>query len=226
MRTRKCITLHIFSVNGMEIDESFSQLPHTTANAAECDDTIRILNDHGISINEDTDGTLLNSALQGGRQLVLSDAGKLILNDPKYKTVMAARPAPAPATTTAAASRTPSTTSTINGSKSPATPLTTTTTTAAATATQNANRQTIFVAANTQNQQFNQSNSTLGPIRFETMRKKPNAVFVPNKSSAVASTTAGATAAANGVKPNKVIKILSAEEFKQLCGANAASAKK
>lgn len=45
---------------------------------------LQILKDHGISmIPDDTDNTVLNSALQSGRKLILSDAGKLILNYPK-----------------------------------------------------------------------------------------------------------------------------------------------
>lgn len=36
-------------------------------------------------MQEDTDNTLITSALQSGRQLVLSDAGKLLLNDPKFR---------------------------------------------------------------------------------------------------------------------------------------------
>lgn len=45
---------------------------------------LKILKDHGIAmLPEDTDNTLINSALQSGRKLILSDAGKLILNYPK-----------------------------------------------------------------------------------------------------------------------------------------------
>lgn len=45
-----------------------------------------MLKNHGISmLTDDTDNTLFNSALQNGRKLVLSDAGKLLLNDIKYK---------------------------------------------------------------------------------------------------------------------------------------------
>lgn len=47
---------------------------------------LQILKDHGISMLpiEDTDNSIINSALQSGRKLILSDAGKqLILNYPK-----------------------------------------------------------------------------------------------------------------------------------------------
>ncbi|KAJ6637273.1 GA-binding protein subunit beta-1 [Pseudolycoriella hygida] len=47
--------------------------------------TLALLKEHGIAMQEDTDNTLITSALQSGRQLVLSDAGKLLLNDPKFK---------------------------------------------------------------------------------------------------------------------------------------------
>lgn len=46
--------------------------------------TLALLKEHGIAMQEDTD-TLITSALQSGRQLVLSDAGKLLLNDPKFR---------------------------------------------------------------------------------------------------------------------------------------------
>lgn len=43
-----------------------------------------MLKDHGIAmLPDDTDNSLINSALQSGRKLVLSDAGKMILNYPK-----------------------------------------------------------------------------------------------------------------------------------------------
>lgn len=45
---------------------------------------LQILKDHGIAmLPDDTDNSMINSALQSGRKLILSDAGKLILNDPK-----------------------------------------------------------------------------------------------------------------------------------------------
>lgn len=47
--------------------------------------TLALLKEHGIAMQEDTDNTLITSALQSGRQLVLSDAGKLLLNDPKFR---------------------------------------------------------------------------------------------------------------------------------------------
>lgn len=47
-----------------------------------------LLKEHGISMQEDTDNSLITSALQSGRQLVLSDAGKLFLNDPNFKNTL------------------------------------------------------------------------------------------------------------------------------------------
>lgn len=48
--------------------------------------TLALLKEHGIAMQEDTEDTdLITSALQSGRQLVLSDAGKLLLNDPKFR---------------------------------------------------------------------------------------------------------------------------------------------
>lgn len=45
---------------------------------------LQILKDHGIAmLPDDTENSLINSALQSGRKLILSDAGKLILNYPK-----------------------------------------------------------------------------------------------------------------------------------------------
>lgn len=50
---------------------------------------LQMLKNHGISmLTDDTDNTLFNSALQNGRKLVLSDAGKLLLNDIKYKKIV------------------------------------------------------------------------------------------------------------------------------------------
>lgn len=40
---------------------------------------LQILKDHGIAmLPDDTDSSMINSALQSGRKLILSDAGKLI----------------------------------------------------------------------------------------------------------------------------------------------------
>lgn len=148
--------------------------------AADDTTTLQILKDHGISMQDDTDSTLLNSALQSGRKLVLSDAGKMILNDPKFrKNIPLVRAA---ATSTAAVQNAP-----------PPPPLT-----------------------------FN--NATAQPsntIRFDQLRKqKPPPIILQQPGGGGGIVT---TAANKGMplKTNKVIKILSAEEFKQMCGANA-----
>lgn len=101
-------------------------------------------------IPDDTDNTVINSALQSGRKLILSDAGKLILNYPK---------------------------GTKNGISSVDHPL-----------------HNIMKTDN-------------------AVKKKPALVMPtlsPNKNTAL--------------KTNKVIKILSAEEFNKMCGGKGGSA--
>lgn len=125
--------------------------------------------------DNDRDGTLLNSALQSGRKLVVSDAGKLVLNN--FKVLAAAGP-----------------TSTVSTPTRPA-PVT----------TSSVPRPSLA--------KFATNGIPSNAIRFEQLRKKT--VFMPAKPAAAN--------LANGMplKTNKVIKILSAEEFKQMCGANA-----
>lgn len=49
------------------------------------DSTINLLKSHGISMmpDDDTSKDMLNTALQNGRQLILSEGGKLLLNQTK-----------------------------------------------------------------------------------------------------------------------------------------------
>lgn len=49
------------------------------------DSTINLLKSHGISMmpEDDTSKDMLNTALQNGRQLILSEGGKLLLNETK-----------------------------------------------------------------------------------------------------------------------------------------------
>lgn len=141
--------------------------------------TLQILKDHGIAMLDDTDSTLLNSALQSGRKLVLSDAGKLILNDPKFKKIMPL----------------------VQTSKPPSL-----VTTSSVTAT------------------VSHSDGAIPPntIELEQFRKqKP--ILMPFPNSGVANNNATTNSKTLPLKTNKVIKILSAEEFKQMCGANASS---
>lgn len=165
---------------------------------------------------EDTDGTLLNSALQSGRRLVLSSAGKLILNDPKYKPVMTA---PRPIPTAAVASVVNQQQHTSPGKRTQFVP-------AASVSTLN------------NNHNIHNNGAHSSGVRFETLRKKPT-LFMPSKSTTIGgggvvqssammagAATTSSMAASNPALPlktNKVIKILSAEEFKQMCGANAAA---
>lgn len=54
--------------------------------------TLEMLKTHGISMisedDEDSSSNLLTSALQSGRTLVLSEGGKLVLNDSKIGTIV------------------------------------------------------------------------------------------------------------------------------------------
>lgn len=131
--------------------------------------TLALLKEHGIAMQEDTDNTLITSALQSGRQLVLSDAGKLLLNDPKFKKTIP--------TTGKQINTMPTSTST----KSPIIPLAT--------------------------------KSSIGPstFKFEYVKKKPT-ILTPNTK-------------AMPLETNKVIKILSAEEFKLMVGNNTGNFK-
>lgn len=109
-----------------------------------------MLKGHGISMIDDTENTIINSALQSGRKLILSDAGKqLILNYQKTTKV-------------------------------------------------------------------GDGLNTLGPdtnlIRMENgaIKRKPSTMLMSN----VPTTS---------LKTNKVIKILSAEEFNKMCGGKMAN---
>lgn len=131
---------------------------------------------------DDTDSTLLNSALQSGRKLVLSDAGKLILNDPKFRKTLPSTVSQPPPLVSTSMSVTQQAVSTV--------PFQT------------------------------------GTLKFENLRKKP--VFTPvtqqalTNGTVVSNNTTTSTNSTTGksmpLKTNKVIKILSAEEFKLMCG--------
>lgn len=129
---------------------------------------------------DDTDSTLLNSALQSGRKLVLSDAGKLILNDPKFKKIMPV----------------------VHTSKPPPSLIST----SAVTAT------------------VSHSDGAIPPntIKLEQFRKQ-RPILMPFPNSGVTNNNVVASSKTLPLKTNKVIKILSAEEFKQMCGANSSS---
>lgn len=49
-----------------------------------------MLKEHGISMikSDNTDNSLITSAIQSGRKLVLSEAGKIVLNDPKFRKIL------------------------------------------------------------------------------------------------------------------------------------------
>lgn len=123
-----------------------------------------MLKEHGIAMQEDTDNTLITSALQSGRQLVLSDAGKLLLNDPKFRK------------------------SAMTGSSRPPTIMT------SATGTKmTATTKPSLMAPST--------------VKVEYVKKKP--------------TILASNAKAMPLETNKVIKILTAEEFKLMVGNNS-----
>lgn len=106
-------------------------------------------------LSDDTDDSVINSAIQSGRKLILSDAGKLILNYPKIMK---------------------------NG-----------------------------ICSTSTDQTFRNI------IKTDSAVKKKPALVMPTLSPAKNA----------ALKTNKVIKILSAEEFNKMCGgkgANAASA--
>ena len=145
---------------------------------------------------DDTDNTLLNSALQSGRKLVLSDAGKLILNDPKFKRVL-----PSPINTVSNCAAVASTTPQLLQ-------LSATT-----------NNLTPVIAVN--QSAATTTTTAAGSVKLEGIRKKPSILM----------STGGGVGLGGSIvskpnlplKTNKVIKILSAEEFKQMCGANNTS---
>lgn len=117
-------------------------------------------------MQEDTDNTLITSALQSGRQLVLSDAGKLLLNDPKFRRSIG--------------------------------PI---------------GRQSNVVSNSTSTKTTPLTRPNTGPstFKFEYVKKKPS-ILTPN-------------AKAMPLETNKVIKILSAEEFKLMVGNNTGNFK-
>lgn len=182
-----------FPANGIEIDESISKLQsiEDTKEPADASTALQLLKHHGISMIEDADGTLLNSALQSGRKLVISDAGKLILNDPKFKRVFSTEQhkfsAPNPSSIVSTLPR------------------------SAPLPTSGVPRPIPKFTAN---------GIPSNAIRLEQLRKKPTAVNPPPGAA-----SNKPMMAANGLplKTNKVIKILSAEEFKQMCGANSSN---
>lgn len=127
---------------------------------------------------DDTDSTLLNSALQSGRKLVLSDAGKLILNDPKFKKIMPV----------------------VQTSKPPS-----------------------LISTSSVTATVSQSDGAIPPnsIKLEQFRKqKPIVMPFPNSG---LTNNIVARSKTLPLKTNKVIKILSAEEFKLMCGANTST---
>lgn len=126
--------------------------------------TLQLLREHGISMipSDESDNSLITNALQSGRKLVLSEAGKIVLNDPKFRKMFTDSP-PHP-------SQAPQ----MHVSKQD-------------------NSLAVFQSS---------------PVKI-VQKKMP---ILPAKNFPL--------------KTNKVIKILSAEQFKQICGGDLTNALK
>lgn len=128
--------------------------------------TLQLLQEHGISMipSDESDSSLITNAIQSGRKLVLSEAGKIVLNDPKFRKMFTDSP-PHPSQ--------------------------------AVTLPKPDNSLAVF-----------QSSSSSSPVKI-VQKKMP---ILPSKNFPL--------------KTNKVIKILSAEQFKQICGGDLTNALK
>lgn len=146
----------IDSDDGTSLSDAIIQLQNVDSSKGFDMSTLQILKDHGITMlpQEDTETSLISSALESGRKLVLSEGGKLLLNDTKFK------------------------------------------------------KNNIFDSPILTTSQTNDvlTNSV-------KIAKKPQLIIPNNKNMPL-------------MKTNKVIKILSAEEFKQMCGGDVTNALK
>lgn len=145
----------IDSDDGTSLSDAIIQLQNVDSSKGFDMSTLQILKDHGITMlpQEDTETSLISSALESGRKLVLSEGGKLLLNDTKFKKTNI----------------------------------------------------------------FDSPILTTSPNEVLTnsvkIAKKPQIIIPNNKNMPL-------------MKTNKVIKILSAEEFKQMCGGDVTNALK
>ncbi|XP_059620222.1 GA-binding protein subunit beta-1 [Phlebotomus argentipes] len=73
--------------NGMTLSDAIIRLQTIDDARINPSSTLQMLKDHGISMlpTEDTENAFISSALQGGRKIVLSEAGKLMLNESKAR---------------------------------------------------------------------------------------------------------------------------------------------
>lgn len=146
----------IDSDDGTSLSDAIIQLQNVDSSKGFDMSTLQILKDHGITMlpQEDTETSLISSALESGRKLVLSEGGKLLLNDTKFK------------------------------------------------------KNNIFDSPILTTSQANDvlTNSV-------KIAKKQQLIIPNNKNMPL-------------MKTNKVIKILSAEEFKQMCGGDVTNALK
>ncbi|XP_055619896.1 GA-binding protein subunit beta-2 [Toxorhynchites rutilus septentrionalis] len=131
--------------------------------------TLQMLKDHGIAMipSDDSGSSLITSAIQSGRKIVLSEAGKFALNETRVQPNM----------------------TTVPSTVSPSVSTTT--------------KKTIKII------------------------KKTTPYAVPQQHGQHRQTSSHGHAGSGGtIKTNKVIKILSAEEFKQICGGEVGGLKK
>lgn len=147
----------IDSDDGTSLSDAIIQLQNVDASKGFDMSTLQILKDHGITMlpQEDTETSLISSALESGRKLVLSEGGKLLLNDTKFK------------------------------------------------------KNNIFDSPILSTSQTN--DVLTNPVKIAA--KKPQLILPNTKNMPL-------------MKTNKVIKILSAEEFKQMCGGDVTNALK
>lgn len=132
--------------------------------------TLQMLKEHGIAMipSDDSGSSLITSAIQSGRKVVLSEAGKFALNQTRMQ----------------------------SGSVQPTTVATPPTTT----------KKTIKIIKKTSPYMVPQHRQSMG--------------------GSAGSGGGGGGGGGGTIKTNKVIKILSAEEFKQICGGDVVGVKK
>ncbi|KXJ83661.1 hypothetical protein RP20_CCG003603 [Aedes albopictus] len=136
--------------------------------------TLQMLKEHGIAMipSDDSGSSLITSAIQSGRKIVLSEAGKFALNETRVQSSNAS-------------------TGTVSSAVTSTIPTTT--------------KKTIKIIKKT------------SPYMVSQQQQQHHL----QQRQALGHTGGGGT-----IKTNKVIKILSAEEFKQICGGEVSGIKK
>lgn len=149
----------IDSDDGTSLSDAIIQLQNVDSSKGFDMSTLQILKDHGITMlpqEDDTETSLISSALESGRKLVLSEGGKLLLNDTKFK------------------------------------------------------KNNIFDSPILTTNQSSSNDILTNSVKIA----KKQQIIIPNNKNMPL------------MKTNKVIKILSAEEFKQMCGGDVTNALK